>query len=120
MTAIEMRLLLSIVICKAKHMSGASLRLLSIADLHDCTAFDVTATAIVTRNYVITYDNQLVPLDSGCELMLAHDVSQDSFTLNYDPSSHNVTLMLAPERHVSPCRIVALLNNVCCSNSSSC
>ena len=101
-------------------MSGASLRLLSIADLHDCTAFDVTATAIVTRNYVITYDNQLVPFDSGCELMLAHDVSQDSFTLNYDPSSHNVTLMLAPERHVSPCRMVAPLNNVCCSNSSSC
>ena len=57
-----------------------------------CVHFIVLATAIVSRNYVITYDNQIVPITTNCELILTRDV-HSSFTMTFEPSVGKVKLV---------------------------
>ena len=72
-------------------------RVLSSVIYSDCSS--VAASANVTLNYVITFDNKVVPLERDCDVILVYDIQDGHFALTFDSTTQSLVLSTGDETY---------------------
>ena len=71
--------------------------MLSSVIYNDCSS--VAASANVTLNYVITFDNKVVPLERDCDVILVYDIQDGHFALTFDSTTQSLVLSTRDETY---------------------